>query len=71
MMARRGDTKPLCHVAHASVALLRVSIAHSSRDKSLVLCHGGMGQTYKRDRMYGGPRSSGYKYSGGEPVALV
>jgi hypothetical protein len=37
-MARRGDTKPLCHVAHASVALPGVSIAHIGHDTSLVLC---------------------------------
>src|SRR6266849_5461447 len=34
-----GDTKPLCHAAHASVALLGVSIAHIGGDKALVLCH--------------------------------
>jgi hypothetical protein len=39
-MARRGDTKPLCHVAHASVALPGVSLLPLSSDKSLVLCQG-------------------------------
>jgi hypothetical protein len=38
MMARRGDAKPLCHVAHASVALPGVSLLPLSGDKSLVLC---------------------------------
>src|SRR5437667_12319068 len=32
-----GDTHPLCHVAHASVGLRRVSIAHIGGDKALVL----------------------------------
>jgi hypothetical protein len=39
-MARRGDTKPLCHVAHASVGCRGGSIAHISGDKALVLCQG-------------------------------
>ena len=38
MMARRGDTKPLCHIAHASVALPGVSLLPLSGVKSLVLC---------------------------------
>jgi hypothetical protein len=37
-MARRGDTKPLCQVAQASVALPEVSLLPLSGDKSLVLC---------------------------------
>src|SRR5215475_14356019 len=60
-MARRGDTKPLCHVAHASVALLRVSIAHISRDKALVLCqHGSQGT----------PRACSSRRSRGDPLYL-
>ena len=38
MMARRGDTKPLCHGAHASVALPGVRLWPLSGVKSLVLC---------------------------------
>ena len=38
MMACRGDTKPLCHAAQASVALPGVSLLPLSGDKSLVLC---------------------------------
>ena len=38
MMARRGDTKPLCHVAQASAILPGVSLLPLSSDKSLVLC---------------------------------
>ena len=37
-MARRGDTKPLCQVAQASVVLPGVSLLPLSGDKSLVLC---------------------------------
>jgi hypothetical protein len=37
-MARRGDTKPLCHVAQVIVALPEVSLLPLSGDKSLVLC---------------------------------
>jgi hypothetical protein len=38
MMARRGDTKPLCHGAHASVALPGVRLWPLSGVKSLLLC---------------------------------
>jgi|RhiMetdeSRZDD1v2_1073273.scaffolds.fasta_scaffold1594669_1 hypothetical protein len=37
-MARSGDTKSLCHIAHVSVALPRVSLWPLSGDTSLVLC---------------------------------
>jgi hypothetical protein len=37
-MARRGDTKPLCHVAQMIVALSGVSLWSLSGGKSLVLC---------------------------------
>src|SRR5215475_11798377 len=60
-MARRGDTKPLCHVAHASVALLRVSIAHISRDKALVLC---------QHRSQGTPRACSSRRSRGDSLYL-
>jgi hypothetical protein len=39
-MARRGDTKPLCHVAQMIVALSGVSLWPLSGGKSLVLCQG-------------------------------
>ena len=43
-MARRGDTKPLCHVAQMIVALSGVSLWPLSGGKSLVLCqHGSQG----------------------------
>jgi hypothetical protein len=45
VIARRGDTKPFCHVAHASVALLGMSLAYISRDKALVLCQEGSPRT--------------------------
>ena len=38
MTARRGDTKPLCHGAHASVCLARGAPRPLSSVKSLVLC---------------------------------
>jgi hypothetical protein len=38
MQPRCSDTKPLCHVAHASVALPGVSIAHISGNKPLFVC---------------------------------
>jgi hypothetical protein len=44
-MVRRGDTKPLCHVAQASVALPGVSLLPLSGDKSLVLCRHGSPRT--------------------------
>ena len=44
-MARRGDTKPLCHGAHASVALPGVRLWPLSGDKALVLCHAGSPST--------------------------
>ena len=37
-MARRGDTKPLCHVAQMIVALSGVSLWPLSGGKSLVFC---------------------------------
>jgi hypothetical protein len=37
-MARRGDTKPLCQVAQASMTCIGVSLLPLSGDKSLVLC---------------------------------
>ena len=40
-MARRGDTKPLCHVAQMIVALSGVSLWPLSGGKSLLLCQGG------------------------------
>src|SRR5437899_523970 len=43
-----GDTKPPCHVAHASVALPGVSIAHLGGDKALVLCPRAWGPACKR-----------------------
>jgi hypothetical protein len=45
MMARRGDTKPLCHGAHASVALPGVRLWPLSGVKSLVLCQHGSPRT--------------------------
>ena len=45
MMARRGDTKPLCHGAHASVALPGVRLWPLSGDKALVLCQHGSPRT--------------------------
>jgi hypothetical protein len=44
-MARRGDTKPLCHVAHASVAFIGVSLLPISDGKTLVLCQHGSSRT--------------------------
>ena len=35
-MVRRGDTKPLCQVAQASVTFIDVSLLPLSGDKSLV-----------------------------------
>jgi hypothetical protein len=40
-MARRGDTKPLCQVAQASMTCIGVSLLPLSGDKSLVLCQHG------------------------------
>src|SRR5262249_21592978 len=56
-----GDTKPLCHVAHASVALQGMSIAHISHDKSLVLCQHGSQRT---------PRACSSRRSRGHPLYL-
>ena len=44
-MARRGDTKPLCHVTQMIIALSGVSLWSLSRDKSLVLCQPGSPST--------------------------
>src|SRR5712692_7128383 len=45
---RIGDTKPFCHVAHASVALPGVSIAHIGGDKPLLLCQGACRALFAR-----------------------
>ena len=58
MMARRGDTKPLCHGAHASVALPAVRLWPLSGVKSLVLCQPGSQGTplaYSSRRRCGSP----------------
>ena len=60
-MARRGDTKPLCHVAHASVGCRGGSIAHISGDKALVLCQAGSPST---------PRVCSSRPRRGSPVYL-
>src|SRR5262249_26237012 len=56
-----GATKPLCHVAHESMALLRVSIAHMGGDKALVLC---------QHRGQGTPRACSSRRSRGDPLYL-
>ena len=62
MMARRGDTKPLCHGAHASVALPAVRLWPLSGVKSLVLCQPGSQGTllaYSSRRRWGSLLSLG------------
>src|SRR5215831_7672094 len=56
-----GATKPLCHVAHASMALLKVSIAHIGGDKALVLCQHGSPRI---------PRACSSRRSHGDPLYL-
>jgi hypothetical protein len=60
-MARRGDTKPLCQVAHASVVFIGVSLLPISDRKSLVLCqHGSQGT----------PRACSSRRRRGDPLYL-
>jgi hypothetical protein len=40
-MARRGDTKPSCHMAQAIVALPEMSLLPINDGKTLLLCQGG------------------------------
>src|SRR5215475_12539261 len=46
-MARKGDTKPLCHVAQMIVALSGVNLWPLSGGKSLVLWQGAWGTACK------------------------
>ena len=57
-MARRGDTKPLCHVAQMIVALSGVNLWPLSGGKSLLLCQPGSPSTpraYSSRRRCGSP----------------
>jgi hypothetical protein len=61
-MARRGDTKPLCQVADASVVFIGVSLLPISDSKTLLLCQHGSPrtpQTCSSRRRRGSPFSLG------------